>query len=88
VRFPIRTTLAAVVASIALSVPAAAVAKGGAKTGRKPAFLEACKEDRERFCGDVKLGQGRLLLCLKEHQEELKPDCMRFYLADREPTKL
>jgi hypothetical protein len=80
--------MAALLAALALSLPAAAVAKAGAKPGKKPTFLEACHDDRERFCKDVKLGQGRLLLCLKEHQDDLKPDCMRFYLQDREPTKL
>jgi len=36
---------------------------------------EACKEDGEKFCKDVKPGEGRIIRCLKEHQSELSSDC-------------
>jgi hypothetical protein len=34
-----------------------------------------CKADIEKFCKDVKKGEGRIIKCLKEHQSELSPEC-------------
>jgi hypothetical protein len=36
---------------------------------------KTCKEDLEKFCADVKPGQGRKMECLKSHREELSPHC-------------
>ena len=35
----------------------------------------ACKADREKFCSQVKPGEGRILACLKDHQSELQSAC-------------
>ncbi len=35
----------------------------------------ACKADREKFCPDMKYGDGKLGACLKEHEAELSPEC-------------
>jgi hypothetical protein len=34
-----------------------------------------CKDDIEKFCRDVKPGQGRILKCMREHESELSADC-------------
>ncbi len=34
-----------------------------------------CKEDRKKFCGDIKPGEGRIYECLVQHLNELSPDC-------------
>jgi hypothetical protein len=34
-----------------------------------------CKPDIERFCKDIKRGQGRIVRCLKQHKAELSPGC-------------
>ena len=34
-----------------------------------------CKIDAEKFCKDVKPGQGRIVRCLKQHKAELSPGC-------------
>ena len=34
-----------------------------------------CKADVERLCGDVKPGEGRIQACLKEHKDEISPEC-------------
>jgi hypothetical protein len=38
-------------------------------------FRAACEDDVLRLCGDVKAGGGRILHCLKQHEQELTPDC-------------
>jgi len=35
----------------------------------------SCQDDVQKFCGAVTPGQGRIRECLKEHLEELSPDC-------------
>ncbi len=37
-----------------------------------------CKADYEKLCGDVKPGGGRIMECLKEHKDELSPECKTF----------
>ncbi|MBI3552542.1 MAG: hypothetical protein HY077_08480 [Elusimicrobia bacterium] len=34
-----------------------------------------CQADSERLCGGVKPGGGRLAACLKEHLDEVSPEC-------------
>ena len=34
-----------------------------------------CKADAEKFCKDVKPGEGRIVDCLKAHEAELSADC-------------
>jgi hypothetical protein len=36
---------------------------------------EACHADREKFCKDVKMGEGRVIHCMKEHEAELSSGC-------------
>ena len=35
----------------------------------------SCKADREKFCKDVKPGDGRIVQCMKDKMAELSPDC-------------
>ncbi len=46
-------------------------------------FQEACQDDVRKFCKDVKPGSGRIMHCLKEHQDELSPECKEKLLAGR-----
>jgi len=39
------------------------------------AAREACKADVEELCNDVKPGDGRIMQCLKKHEEHLSQKC-------------
>ena len=34
-----------------------------------------CKADEEKFCKDVKPGEGRIIACMKAHEAELSDTC-------------
>ena len=36
---------------------------------------QACADDVQKFCKDVKPGEGRILNCLREHQKDLSLPC-------------
>lgn len=36
---------------------------------------EACQSDVQKFCGDVKMGGGRVMDCLQKHENELSAAC-------------
>ena len=43
--------------------------------GIEKLVLGACKKDRDKFCKDIKPGEGRILECLKQNRASLKPAC-------------
>jgi hypothetical protein len=36
---------------------------------------QACEADAQKFCKDVKPGQGRIVKCLRVHEKDLSPEC-------------
>jgi hypothetical protein len=38
-------------------------------------FRAACEDDVFKLCWDVQPGGGRIVNCLKQHEQELTPDC-------------
>ena len=47
---------------------------GAARAKAKEAH-DACANDVQKFCKDVKPGEGRLVKCLKENEKQLSPEC-------------
>ncbi len=38
-------------------------------------FHQACEDDVMRLCKGITPGRGRILQCLKDHENELSPEC-------------
>ena len=38
-------------------------------------FREACKDDMKKLCAGTQRGGGRIIQCMKQHEEELSPAC-------------
>ena len=45
------------------------------RRGEARDVMRACRGDAQKFCKDVKAGEGRIAQCLKEHQSELSREC-------------
>lgn len=43
-----------------------------------------CKVDKEKFCSSIEKGDGRIVKCLKEHENELSPSCKAFKESKKE----
>ena len=50
-------------------------AQGARHRGAMRQAMGACRADAEKFCKDVKAGEGRIAECLKEHRSELSEGC-------------
>jgi hypothetical protein len=64
---------------VAAATPAAAQSKEKADEMGTPEQRAACAPDVRRFCRSVKPEEGPFayLSCLQEHQEKLRPACVR-----------
>lgn len=43
--------------------------------GHRHEAMEACKADKEKFCGDVKHGDGRIMKCMMENKDKFSETC-------------
>lgn len=59
-------------------------AKGLEVKAKAKALAEACKDDRKKFCKDVKGGHGEKLRCLEEHEKELSEGCKAAFAGLKE----
>jgi hypothetical protein len=75
-----KSSIALIVAVLFLMVPLMAQSEEIHRRG-------ACKADFEKFCKDVKPGQGRIVKCMKEHEAELSLACIDQIAADREKAQ-
>lgn len=58
-----------------------------AMKGQHKEVKEACHDDVEKFCADVKPGKGRIMKCMKEHKEELSAACKEEVASAKEMRK-
>ncbi len=63
------TTIVIVVAALWTGV---ALAAAGAAQGQEQG---PCADDAAKFCKDVQPGDGHIMKCMKEHENELSPEC-------------
>lgn len=75
-----KSSMVLIVAALFLLVPLMAQAEEMHGTG-------ACKADFEKFCKDVKPGQGRIVRCMQAHENELSPACKDQIAADKEKAQ-
>lgn len=57
-----------------LPLSAAGNDEGGQRKGKGDNFA-VCEADKAKFCGDIELGDGRLVACMVEHEKELSEEC-------------
>ena len=50
---------------------------GGGPAGHE--LHGACKADIEKLCPDVKPGEGRIVACMKAHQDEISEGCKQAF---------
>ncbi|MGE5085905.1 MAG: cysteine rich repeat-containing protein [Bacillota bacterium] len=48
---------------------------------------EACHDDAEKFCGDIKKGRGRMMKCMKDHKDEVSQSCKDEMMKMKEAHK-
>jgi hypothetical protein len=49
--------------------------------------VRPCKADVDKFCKDIRPGQGRIASCLKSHEAELSEACRAHFAEMREKGK-
>lgn len=45
------------------------------RRGETREAIRACRGDAQKFCKDVKAGEGRIAQCLEQHRSELSENC-------------
>ncbi len=59
-----------------------------AKKAKWKGHAEACSADREKFCSEVKPGEGRVIECMNKNLEQLSADCKAHVQKEKaEPAK-
>lgn len=62
-----------------LATAAAFILVAGPQASAEETLLDhlvaACETDLVSYCSDVKMGEGRILACLSEHEAEISASC-------------
>ncbi|KHD90027.1 MAG: hypothetical protein OM95_00440 [Bdellovibrio sp. ArHS] len=48
---------------------------------------EACHDEMQKFCGDMKPGKGRMMKCMKENKEKFSAACQEEMASAKEMRK-
>ncbi|MBS2024531.1 MAG: cysteine rich repeat-containing protein [Deltaproteobacteria bacterium] len=70
-----------------LSLGAAAETPKGESRAIANNIATSCKEDRAKFCADVKPGGGRIQACYEAHKDQLSKACTEARAAARAAEK-
>ncbi len=76
-KFPVQSFLVVLVALVAFPVAASAAGPGSGP----------CADDVAKFCKDVQPGGGRIMKCMKEHENDLSPACKQHVAQMKERAK-
>lgn len=69
-----------------LTLLTVAQTQAGPKQSREE-IAEKCKGDVQKFCKDIKPGQGKLYRCLHEHEAKLSAGCKAWYADSHQKLK-
>ena len=58
-----------------LAIASSALIVGSALAATESALMRACKNDAAKLCADVPFGGGRIVECLKKHENQLTVGC-------------
>lgn len=47
-------------------------------------LMKSCKSDLEKYCGNVKAGEGRKMACLKAYEDKLSSECASAWKTKKE----
>ncbi len=83
---PIRKFQVKALGLIIAALLAAPVMASAAGPGRGPGN-GPCAEDAAKFCKEVQPGGGRILNCMKEHENDLSPACKQHIAQVKERVK-
>lgn len=61
-------SMPALLLAVLLAIPSVALSA-------EPAAQKPCADEIEKFCNDVRPGEGRIVLCLQDHDSELSTVC-------------
>jgi Cysteine rich repeat len=75
-----KSGIALIVAMLFLTVPLISQSQDLHRQG-------PCKADIEKFCKEVKPGKGRIIRCMKAHENEVSQACKNAIAAEREKEK-
>lgn len=51
-------------------------------------IAEACHEDYDKFCADIKPGRGAVVKCMQKHRDELSEKCQKEVVQARQSKKV
>ena len=58
-----------------IAIASSALVVGSALAATESALMSACKSDAAKLCPDVPFGGGKIIECLKKHENQITVGC-------------